>query len=437
MIKLAEFAKRRQQLIRALGDGNIAIIAAAPECIRNGDVHYAYRQNSNFYYLTGFPEPEAIAVFVPGCSQGEYILFNRPRDTSAEIWNGKRAGQEGARENYGADQSYPIQEFGKVIAELLQNRKQLYYTMGSHLSLDEQLLACVNEIRGKPRTGIAAPTVFVDLAALIHEMRLFKSTAEITLMREAAKISGKAHCRAMQICQPGMMEYQLEAEIAHEFIRSGSRTPAYESIVGGGANSCVLHYRDNSEKLRDGDMVLIDAGCEYHCYASDVTRTFPVNGRFSPEQRAIYECVLTAQLAAIDLVRPGTRWDKIQQTVVRILTKGLVALGLLQGNVEKLIKKQAYHQFYMHQFGHWLGMDVHDVGSYRINNTWRPLEPGMVLTVEPGIYIAPHTQGVAEKWWNIGVRIEDDVLVIADGCEVLSTNAPKTVAEIEQMMAVS
>lgn len=401
IIQASEFAQRRQQLLKKMGQDAIAIITAAPEVSRNGDSHYLYRQNSDFYYLTGFTEPEAIAVLIPGRAEGEYVLFNRMRDPAKEIWTGRRAGQEAAREIYGADEAYPTAEFEKKLPGLLRNRKQ------------------------------------IKVEDLIHEMRLFKSDAEAAAMRKAAEISVLAHQRAMRSCKPGMFEYELEAEIMYEFYRFGSRYPAYTSIVGTGENSCVLHYNDNNMQIKAGDLVLIDAGCEYENYASDITRTFPANGRFTAEQKAIYEIVLRAQQAAIAAIKPGMRWDVPQEICVRTITEGLVDVGILQGSVDDLIAQKKYFQFYMHRSGHWLGLDVHDAGSYAVNGNVRKVESGMTFTVEPGIYIAPNSLGIDKKWWSIGVRIEDDVLVTANGCDVLSGALPKTVSDIESLMSAA
>ncbi|MEW6354674.1 MAG: Xaa-Pro aminopeptidase [Pseudomonadota bacterium] len=429
-----EFAKRRRQLMHMMGDGAIAILPTAPVRLRNRDVEYPYRPDSDFYYLTGFPEPEACAVLIPGRKQGEYILFNRERDEQMEIWNGRRAGQEGACAEYGADDAFPITDIDDILPGLMEHCDRVYYTMGTHPEFDQSVMTWVNQIRKKSRAGSQPPREFVALDHLLHEMRLFKSPAEVKAMRRAAQISAAAHRRAMQVCRPGLMEYQIEAELRHEFMRAGSRAPAYNPIVGGGANACILHYTENNAPLNDGELLLIDAGAEYDGYAGDITRTFPINGRFSPAQREIYEIVLEAQLAAIDKVRPGNHWDEPHEAAVRALTQGLIRIGLLKGKLATLIKEQAYRRFYMHRTGHWLGMDVHDVGSYKEGDAWRLLEPGMVLTVEPGLYIAAGSKGVPKKWWNIGVRIEDDVLVTRNGPDVLSKDAPKSIADIEALM---
>ena len=433
-MKHGEFLKRRKKLMDMLGDDSIAILPAAPEKIRNRDVAYRYRQDSDFYYLTGFAEPEAVVALIPGRSQGEFVLFCRERDREQEIWHGARAGLEGACTDYGADDAYPITDLDDILPGLLENRERIYYTMGNDTVFDQRVLGWVNQVRGKARSGIHAPEQFVSLNNILHDMRLYKSRHEISMLRRAAAISANAHVRAMQTCRPGKTEYQIEAELVHEFMRQGARSAAYPSIVGSGANSCVLHYIDNTRELEDGDILLIDAGAEYESYASDVTRTFPVNGRFSKQQKAVYEVVLAAQLAAIDAVRPGNHWAQPHDAAVEVLTEGLVALGILKGKPKTLIKEKAYNRYFMHKTGHWLGMDVHDVGDYKVGEEWRLLEPGMAMTVEPGLYFPPQ-KGLARKWWNTGVRIEDDVLVTKAGHEVLSSDAPKGITEIEALMA--
>lgn len=431
----AEFAKRRAQLMATMGKNAIAIIAAAPECIRNNDSDYRYRQNSDFYYLTGFGEPEAIAILLPGRPEGEYILFNRVRDPAQETWTGRRAGQAGAVTEYGADEAYPITEFTKKLPELLLGREKICYAIGRQHELDQQIIAALNLHWSRVRMGVVAPNEFVNIETWLHAMRRIKSDSEIASLRKAAQISAQAHIRAMQACKPGKYEYQLQAELAYEFFNAGSVAPAYNTIVGSGANSCILHYSENNAELKDGDIVLIDAGCEYQYYASDITRTFPVNGRFSPEQRAIYEIVLAAQEAGIAEARPGSTLDKIHMAGVRVIVEGLVNVGILHGKVDALIEQKAHMPFYMHRVGHWLGLDAHDAGIYKIAGEWCKLESGMVHTVEPGIYLSADIPGLDKKWWNIGVRIEDDILITQDGCEVLSKDVPKTVAEIEALMA--
>lgn len=435
MISKKEFKRRRRDFMAHMEPNSIAIVPSAPEQKRNRDVEYPFRQDSDFYYLTGFAEPEAVIVLLPGREHGEFILFCRERDKLMETWNGYRAGQEGAVSDFGADDAFPIDDIDEILPGLLEGRERVYYAMGRNPEFDGKVMNWVNVIRDKVRTGAQAPGEFVDLDHMLHELRLFKSAAEQKVMRQAAEISARAHCRAMQVCQPGMYEYQLEAEIQHQFGMEGARFPAYSSIVGGGDNACILHYTDNNQKLRKGDLVLIDAGCELEYYAADITRTFPVSGSFSKAQKAIYELVLEAQLAAIEATKPGNHWNDPHDATVKVITAGLIELGLLEGELEQLIKDEAYKTFYMHRAGHWLGMDVHDVGDYKVGGQWRVLEPGMVLTIEPGIYIAHDEESVAKKWRGIGVRIEDDVLVTKGGCEILTKDVPKTVAEIEALMA--
>ncbi len=427
-----EFARRRRLLMERMGPGAIALIPAAPEAARNRDVQYPFRQDSDFYYLTGFPEPQAVAVLVPGHEQ-EFSLFCRERDPELETWHGRRAGQEGAVARYGVDNAHPIAEIDQRLPELLQDRQRVYYSIGYNPVFDDQVMGWVNQIRAKARTGVRAPREFIALEHVLHDLRLRKEPAETAVMRESARIAGEAHRRAMRTCRPGLMEYELEAEILYTFLRHGAGW-AYPSIVGGGENACILHYTDNNAVLRDGELVLIDAGAEVDGYASDITRTFPVNGRFSPEQRTLYELVLAAQQAAIDRIRPGRRWNELHETAVRVLTEGLVTLGLLSGEPDQLIEEEAYKRFYRHRTGHWLGMDVHDVGDYKFGDDWRKFEPGMVTTVEPGLYIPAGSEGVGERWWNIGIRIEDDVLVTEEGHEVLTAAVPNTVAAIEALM---
>ena len=433
-IRLQEFQRRRRELMEQMEPNSIAILAAAPERTRNRDVEHPYRQDSDFWYLSGFPEAEAVMVLLPGREHGEYVLFCRERDRAREIWNGYRAGPEGAVAEYGADDAFPINDIDDILPGLVEGRERVYYDLGRDAGFDSRLMGWINTIREQVRSGAQPPGEFVALSHLLHDMRLFKSKAEADLMRQAARISAGAHVRAMQAVQPGMFEYQLEAEYLHEFMRHGARSPAYPSIVGGGANGCILHYIENSAPLKDGDLVLVDAGCELHNYASDITRTFPVNGKFSGEQRALYELVLASQYAAIEATHTGNHWNVPHETVVRILTEGLVDLGLLAGHVDDLIEEQSYQRFFMHRTGHWLGLDVHDVGDYRIGGEWRQLEPGMTLTVEPGLYIAPDDDTVEDRWRGIGIRIEDDVLVTKEGCDVLTRDVPKAIDDIEALM---
>lgn len=421
--------------MRMMGPDSIAILPAAPETIRNRDVEFPYRQDSDFHYLTGFPEPEAVAVLQSGRPHGEFVLFCREKDPHRETWTGRMAGQDGAIDDYDADDSFPIDDIDDILPGMLEHCERVFYTMGQNSAFDQRVMEWVKTLRARARSGVQGPIEFVALDHYLHDMRLYKSRSEIAVMRKAARIAAAGHRRAMQKCRPGMTEYQVEAELTHEFQRRGSRSHAYPPIVAGGANACVLHYTENSDELADGDLLLIDAGAELENYASDITRTFPVNGRFTPAQRAIYELVLDAQYAAIDAVRPGAGWDDPHIAATKVLIKGLIKLKILKSTPAKAFKDGSYRQFYMHRTGHWLGMDVHDVGDYKLDDAWRELEPGMALTVEPGLYFAPGTKGLAKKWWGIGVRIEDDVVVTKNGHDVLSNKAPKTVEEIEALMA--
>jgi len=433
----AEYKRRRRRLAAAMQPGSIALLAAAPESVRNRDVHYPYRQDSDFFYVTGFPEPEALAALVPGRKEGELVFFCRPHDPEQALWVGAYVGVEGLLRDFGADEAHPIDQLDEILPKLLEDRDRVYYPAGKDPALDQRLMKWVNVVRGKVRSGVRAPTEFVVLERLLSEQRLLKSKAELKIIRQAVRISAAAHRRLMRLCRPGLWEYQLEAEFVRICAARGGRFQAYPPIVGSGANACVLHYVDNRHRLEDGDLVLVDAGCELAGYASDITRTFPVNGRFSPPQRELYELVLAAQEAAIAKAVPGNRWNHIHQAAVRTLTGGLAELGLLAGGrkaVPKLIKEEKYKPYFPHRTGHWLGMDVHDVGDYRVAGKWRRLEPGMVLTVEPGLYISADRTEVPAPYRGIGIRIEDDVLITAEGNEVLSARAPKTVAEIEACM---
>jgi len=434
VIGRAEFAKRRRRLMDAMGEGGIAIVPAAPMRMRNRDVEHPYRQDSDFQYLTGFPEPEAVAVLAPGREHGEFVLFNRERNPAAETWVGPRAGQQGACEIFGADDSFPTADIDDILPGILETRSRVYYAMGCNPEFDRRILGWVNLLRQKARSGVHVPGEFIALDHVLHDMRLYKSGAEIKAMRLAAQASVAAHRRAMELCRPGLTEYQVEAELLHAFMHHGCRWPAYPPIVAGGANACILHYTENAAVLHKGELLLIDAAAEHECYAADITRTFPVSGTYTRPQRALYELVLAAQAAAIAQVRPGKHWNAPHEAAIETLTEGLVSLGLLKGRVNQLIKKEAYREFYMHRTGHWLGMDVHDVGDYKLEGEWRVLEPGMTLTVEPGLYVRAGTAGVAKKWWNIGIRIEDDVLVGKDGPVVLTADLPKHPDQIEALM---
>lgn len=429
-----EAARRRQELMQQMEPNSIALLCSAPMSTRSNDTEYLYRQNSDFYYLTGFEEHDAVLALIPGRAQGEVVLFCQEKDKTRELWTGILMGPEKAISELLIDDAFPIGDIDDILPGLIEGRDRVYYSMGRDPRLDQRVMDWVNVVRGKVRQGAHPPGEFMVLEHLLHEMRLFKSPLEIKLMEKAGAISAEAHKRAMAVSRPGLYEYHLEAELMHEFVRSGSRAPAYNNIVAAGHNACILHYVENRAQLRDGDLVLIDAGCEYEYYAADITRTFPVNGRFSTEQKALYEIVLEAQLAAIESVAPGTPWNVPHDITVRIITEGLVRLGLLEGDVDELIIADAYKPFYMHRAGHWLGIDVHDVGDYKIDGNWRLMEPGMVTTIEPGIYVAPDNEEVDEKWRGIGIRIEDDVLVTRSGYRVLSLGAPKTVEEIESFM---
>jgi Xaa-Pro aminopeptidase len=431
-----DFAKRRRQLMRIMGRDAIAILPAAPVRFRSNDVEYQYRPDSDFYYLTGFAEPEAVAVLLPGRPQGEYVLFVRDRDPAREAWDGARAGPEGAVSEHGADDAFPVQDIDEILPGLLERCARVYYTMGAHPEFDKRVIGWVNRLRSQAKQGIHTPHEFVALDHPLHEMRLFKSRVELASMRRAAQIACAAHRRALKAAAPGRMEYEVMAEILHEFHRRRADI-SYHPIVGSGPNSCVLHYSGNDRQMKAGELLLIDAGCEYDYYASDVTRTLPVGGRYGKRQRAVYEVVLEAQKAAIAKVRAGAHWNDPHDAAVRAITRGLVRLGLLKGSVARLIKDGAYRKFFMHRTGHWLGMDVHDVGEYKVGEQWRLLEPGMVMTIEPGIYIAPGTRGVRREWWGIGVRIEDDVAVTRAEPEVLSTAMPTDPDEIERLMAAA
>lgn len=433
MISQQEFKARRKKLAQKLPEGSIAVIPAASEALRNGDAHYRFRQESTFYYLTGSNEPDALLVLIAG-QEEQSILFNRPRNAAEEQWTGKRLGQEGALTELGMHLAFPLSSIEKELPNLFLDKSIVYYGLARSLELEKMIRSALLVVKGQTRRGVKAPDCLCDLDPIIGEMRLFKSDAELDLMRRVAQISVNAHLRAMRQCKKLHHEYELEAELIYELNRQGCRNVAYDSIVGGGENACVLHYTNNNQPLNQGDLVLIDAGGEYENYAADITRTFPVSGKFSLEQKTIYELVLKAQKAGIAAIKPGLPWNEIQQIIVRILTSGLCELGILEGDVHDLIAKEAYKPFYMHNSGHWLGLDVHDCGLYKINGEWRSLEPGMVLTVEPGIYLSSTIPGLDKRWWGIGIRIEDDVVVTKDGHEVLTAALPVDVSDIEALL---
>ena len=443
MQNISEFLNRRLDFMRRMGEG-VALFPTAPEVVRNHDSHYPYRFDSSFYYLTDFKEPEAVLFLIAG-EHPKSILFCRDKDLEREIWDGFRYGPEAAKEKFGFDEAYSISQLDEVALKYLANQPQLLFNLGADSRWDTRVTGWLNHLRTKAREGIAAPSKVTDASQVVDEMRLYKSSFEIDLMRRSTNIAAAAHKRAMlysasNYTRPDLMEYEIEAEFLHEFYRNGAQSPAYTSIVAGGANACTLHYNANNAKLNGGDMLLIDAGCELNGYASDITRTFPVNGKFSAAQKDLYELVLASQVAAIAVVTPNNHWNAPHEAALDVLVRGFIELGLCKGSVDEVLETGSYRQFYMHRTGHWLGLDVHDVGEYKDQTSqdksshWRMLEAGMTLTVEPGCYVRP-AENVPEHFWNIGIRIEDDVLVTASGCEVLTINAPKTVVDIEALMA--
>ncbi len=430
-----EFAQRRQHLLEHMGEGAIAILPTAPERVRNRDVLYPFRPDSDFYYLTGFAEPEAVLVLVPGREHGESILFCRERDPDMETWNGLRAGPDGVRELCGVDDAFPIDDIDDILPGLLERTERVFYTMGNYADFDTRLVGWMNQLRARARSGVHMPGELVSLEHVLHDMRLIKSRAELAVMRRAAELTARAHEQAMRLCRPGLHEYQLQAAITGLF-ENERGTHAYPPIVGGGANGCILHYIDNAAPLNDGELVLIDAGAELDYYAADVTRTFPVNGRFTAPQRDLYEVVLAAQKAAIEAVRVGNHWNMPHEAALNVLSQGLIDLKLLAGPLDRVIEEQSYRRFFMHRTGHWLGMDVHDVGDYRIGEAWRVLEPGMVMTIEPGLYVRA-ADDIDERWWNIGIRIEDDVAVNRKGPQVLSGGVLREIEDIEAVVGTA
>ena len=435
-IPQAEFKRRRARLMQMMTPGSIAVIPGAAQQRRNRDVTYPFRQDSDFYYLTGFVEDQALLVLVPGREHGQEILFCRDRDPRAEQWDGELLGPERAAQMLGVDDAFGSADLGEILPGMLEGRERIYITLGEYPDFDRRLLGWVADIRQREAGGAHPPGEFMELKHLLHELRLYKSAPELKAMRKAADITVGAHVRAMQACRPGMNESQLEAELVYEFMRHGARSPAYPNIVGGGANGCVMHYVANQDVLRKNDLVLIDAGCEYEHYAADVTRTFPVSGTFSPSQRALYEIVLAANEAAIAACRPGNHFNAPHEAAIQVMVDGLLQLKILAGDAEQIIAEESYRQFCPHKTSHWLGIDVHDVGDYRIDNEWRALEPGMVLTIEPGLYIPRNelTEHVPSRYRGIGIRVEDDVLITRNGCEVLTAGAPKQIDDIEALM---
>jgi Xaa-Pro aminopeptidase len=429
-ITKTEYRRRRAELMRLMSPGSIALVPAAGVRLRNRDTEYLFRQDSDFYYLTGFNEPDAVLVLAPGRAHGEVILFCRDRDARAELYDGERLGPDRAAQALLVDDAFPVADLDDILPGLLEGCERIYMTLGEYPDLDQRVLHWVNAIRAREAGGARSPGEFVALKHLLHEQRLFKSAAELRIMREAARITTEAHCRAMRACRPGMTELALEAELLHEFMSHGARSPAYSSIVAGGANACVMHYVDNSATLADGDLVLIDAGCEYALYAADVTRTFPVGRAFSSAQQALYEIVLEANQQAIQACRPGHHFMRPHETALMVMVQGLVDLGLLAGDPAELVAGGAHRRFCPHNASHWLGSDVHDVGDYRVGGVWRELEAGMVLTIEPGLYVQPNDLAAPEAFRGIGIRIEDDVVITRRGPEVLTSAAPKTVADV-------
>jgi Xaa-Pro aminopeptidase len=433
MISQKEFSKRRKQLMRMAQEDAIIILPSAPERIRSNDTHYPYRQDSDFWYLTGFAEPEAVLVIVPGRKHGENVLFCRERHPEREAWDGPRVGPEGAVEKFGMDDAFAIDDLDDILPGLLEGRRRVYYHFGRDKEFDLKLIGWLNRTRAQMRMGAEPPHEFLELGHLLHEFRLFKSKDEIKLMQRSADIAAEAQIAAMRATKAGAHEFEIEAALQYVY-RKNSAWPSYEPIVGAGANGCVLHYRANNARLHQGDLLLCDAGAEYDYYASDITRTWPVSGRYNKEQKALYQIVLDAQTAALSKARVGQAWIAGHDAAVEVLTEGLLSLGLLKGNLKKNISAGDYKKFYMHKTGHWLGLDVHDVGEYKIAGDFRELEAGMVFTIEPGLYIAPGTKGVPEKYQGIGIRIEDDVLITHNGHHVLSTAAPKTIDDVEAAM---
>ena len=426
------FSERRDLLADKVLEDSAIIVSAASVKSRISDTEYSYRQDSNFYYLSGYEEPESLILIRPNQDKERFVIFCRDRDPLREQWDGFRTGQEGVIQDYGADAAYSINSIDEIMPKLLEGAKNIYFSMSAPCGVDAKISSWVEDIRKNTRSGAEPPQNLLSLDSILHEMRLIKESDEMDLMKKAANITTEAHIRAMQSVRPGMYEYQLEAEYLYAFNKNGARSPAYNSIVGGRNNSCRLHYVENNAELKDGDLVLVDAGCEYQYYASDVTRTFPVNGKFSPEQREIYSIVLEAHKQSMEQAKPGNKWNLMHEKSVEVIVEGLLSIGLLQGSRDEIIDKGEYSKFYMHRIGHWLGMDVHDVGSYKQDGDWRPLEEGMVMTVEPGIYILDSMEGVDDKWKGIGVRIEDDIAITDSGFEILTPDVPRTIEEVEQ-----
>jgi Xaa-Pro aminopeptidase len=433
-MNIQQHHRRRLELLNQIGDNDIVIVPTSSVKTRNSDVDFQFRSDSDFFYLTGFSEPEAVAIICPGRPNGEYVIFCREKDLKRELWDGRRAGLDGVIEHYGADDAFPFEDIGDILPGMMEQRDKVYTNVGRYPEFDAQVLGWLNQIKSDAVSGKHAPYELVDLSHLLYEQRLIKRKDEVSIMRKAGKIAAAGHRRAMRVCRPGMYEYQVQAEMECEFRKAGSVYNAYPSIVAGGANACILHYTENDQVLQEGDLLMIDAGAELDCYASDISRTFPVNGKFSGEQRALYDIVLAAQHAAFDKCSTEHNWNEPHEAAVKTIAQGLLDEKLLRGSLDEVLESQAYTQFYMHRTGHWLGMDVHDVGDYQVADNWRELEAGMVFTVEPGIYVSP-TQKIDSRWHNIGIRIEDNVLITKQGHEVLTSDVPTDPDEIEALMA--
>lgn len=429
------FAQRRERFLEKMGPDAVAILPTNPVRNRSNDTDYRFRPDTDFYYLTGFPEPESVAILDPRSEEGPLTLVVRPRDPEKEVWNGRRAGVDGARERHGAHRAATTADLQAELARAIANKEKVYYRLGRQPEMDQLLLDTIRRISSQNRTGLTAPYAIVDPAEILAEMRLYKTPGELELARRAAEVSAAGHLEAMKAVRPGMYEYEIEALVEYTFRRAGCPAPGYTSIVGSGPNTCILHYHENDRKMEDGDLLLVDAGAEWECFSGDITRTYPVNGKFTKEQAAVYQIVLDAQVAAIAEVRPGNSFQAIHDTAVRVLAQGLIDLGLIDGPLEAALERESYRKYYMHKTSHWLGMDVHDAGRYRVKGEWRKLAPGMILTVEPGLYIGEFAPDAPANYRNVGVRIEDDVLVTENGHEVLTSAVPKTIAQIEAVMA--
>lgn len=435
MISRIEFARRRRELMNLMGNNSIAILPSAKEVVRSRDTNFSFRQDSDFHYLTGFPEPDSVLVLLPGREQAEYVMFCREKDPKMETWHGRRYGPAGVKKHFGCNDAFPIEDIDDILPGLMEGRDRIYYEFGNHTEFDNNIMGWINVLRSQVKMGAQPPGELIDLNYILHDMRLIKSKAEIKVMQKVAEISAEAHIAAMKICQPGMNELRIESELKYQFANQGARYEAYSSIVAGGENACILHYVENNAVLNDGELLLIDAGGELEGYAADISRTFPINGKYSEEQRQAYNWVLKANIAGIKAAKPGNPWSAPHDAAVLVLTEGLVSMGILEGNVETLVSQEAYKPYYMHKTGHWLGLDVHDVGDYLQEKEPRPLAEGMVLTVEPALYFTPKTKGLDKKWWGIGIRIEDDILITEKSNKVLTSKVPKTIKEIEAIMA--